>query len=149
MINPEGCAATVRTAVTLAAVALVLPLMVAGLAGACPASGTDFYVPPVPLPAGAPGDILRAEPMSVALSVPGPNGPMPASATRIMYRSNDTHGEPVAVTGTYFDPALAWSGPGPRPLVSLAVGTHGQGDHCARPRACSTRSRITRRYSMS
>lgn len=58
-------------------------------------------------------------------------GNFPASATRIMYRSNDTHGTANAVTGTYFDPALPWTGPGPRPLVSMAAGTQGQGDKCA------------------
>lgn len=115
-----------------AAVALVLPAIFAGPVGAAPLpAGTDFYVPPSPLPAGSPGDILRAEPAPVALSLPGADGPLPAQATRIMYRSNDTHGSPVAVTGTYLDPGTVWSGPGPRPLVSLSVGTHGQGDQCA------------------
>lgn len=48
-----------------------------------------------------------------------------------MYRSSDAHGDPVAVTGTVLEPTVSWGGPGPRPLVSFASGTIGQGDHCA------------------
>ena len=48
-----------------------------------------------------------------------------------MYRSTDARGNPVAVTGTYFEPDNPWPGNGPRPLISLAVATHGQGDRCA------------------
>ena len=48
-----------------------------------------------------------------------------------MYRSNDARGNPVAVTGTYFEPDNPWPGNGPRPLISFAVGTYGQGDQCA------------------
>jgi Secretory lipase len=35
------------------------------------------------------------------------------------------------VTGTYLASTLPWKGPGARPLVAYAVGTHGQGDQCA------------------
>lgn len=108
---------------------------VAAPASAAPSTGStvesDFYIPPSPLPAGSPGDVLRAEPSHLALSVPGIGGPLPGAATRIMYRSNDSNGEANAVTGTYIDPAAPWTGPGPRPLVVLAPGTQGQGDQCA------------------
>ncbi|WP_446222293.1 lipase family protein [Nocardia sp. IBHARD005] len=95
------------------------------------AQGSDFYLPPAPLPAGAPGQILRSEPFTLALAVPGQDGQVPANATRIMYLSADTHGTPAAVTGTYLEPTLPWNGPGPRPLVAVAPGTQGQGDQCA------------------
>ncbi|MDZ7910523.1 MAG: lipase family protein [Rhodococcus sp. (in: high G+C Gram-positive bacteria)] len=109
------------------------------IASAAPGSGSstgstvesDFYVPPSPLPAGSPGDVIRSEPSHLALSVPGIGGPLPGAATRIMYRSNDSNGAANAVTGTYIDPAAEWTGPGPRPLVVLAPGTQGQGDQCA------------------
>ncbi len=93
--------------------------------------GSDFYLPPDPLPTGAPGQILRSEPYSLALALPGQEGQVPANATRIMYLSADTHGDPAAVTGTYLEPTLAWNGPGPRPLIAVAPGTQGQGDQCA------------------
>jgi hypothetical protein len=48
-----------------------------------------------------------------------------------MYKSTDSNGEPVAVTGAYIEPTAAWRGGGPRPLVAVAPGTMGQGDQCA------------------
>ncbi|MFT3881766.1 MAG: alpha/beta fold hydrolase [Gemmatales bacterium] len=65
------------------------------------------------------------------LTVPSTGGPIPGKATRIMYRSTDTHGRPTAVTGTYFEPTQDWKGPGQRPLITVAPGTQGQGDQCA------------------
>jgi pimeloyl-ACP methyl ester carboxylesterase len=102
---------------------------------AAPSTGStvesDFYLPPSPLPSGAPGEVIRSEPSHLALSVPGIGGTLPGEATRIMYRSTDSNDDANAVTGTYIDPAAPWTGPGPRPLVVLAPGTQGQGDQCA------------------
>ncbi|WP_283273114.1 lipase family protein [Rhodococcus sp. IEGM 1381] len=117
------------------AVAAVLIGVTAPAVSAAPSTGStvesDFYVPPSPLPAGSPGDVIRSEPSHLALSVPGIGGPLPGAATRIMYRSTDSNDAANAVTGTYIDPAAEWTGPGPRPLVVLAPGTQGQGDQCA------------------
>ncbi|MDV6262448.1 lipase family protein [Rhodococcoides yunnanense] len=117
------------------AVAAVLIGVTAPAVSAAPSTGStvesDFYVPPSPLPAGSPGDVIRSEPSHLALSVPGIDGPLPGAATRIMYRSTDSNDAANAVTGTYIDPAAEWTGPGPRPLVVLAPGTQGQGDQCA------------------
>lgn len=101
-------------------------------------ASADFYTPPSPLPRGRDGDLIRTQPAPLAWSVPWSPRRLPATATRIMYRSEDTHGSPVAVTGTYFDPALPWHGPGPRPLVSLAPATQGQGAQCAPSRLVGT-----------
>ncbi|MFX0579303.1 lipase family protein [Nocardia nepalensis] len=90
-----------------------------------------FYLPPMPLPEGDPGTILRAEPAPVAMSAPGQPGVIPAAATRMMYLSSDTQGAPTAVVGTYLQPTQPWTGPGERPLIAYAVGTKGQGDECA------------------
>ncbi|WP_405392699.1 triacylglycerol lipase [Streptomyces sp. NBC_01102] len=90
-----------------------------------------FYNPPSELPS-ANGALIRTEPLPLGLSIPGLNGrPMPGTATRLMYRSTDSAGQPVAVTGAYIEPSAAWKGTGPRPLVALASGTMGQGDQCA------------------
>ncbi|MEV7389107.1 MULTISPECIES: alpha/beta fold hydrolase [unclassified Streptomyces] len=89
-----------------------------------------FYNPPAGLPA-ANGTLIRSEPLPLALSLPGLDGPLPGSATRLMYKSTDSNGQPVAVTGAYIEPTAAWHGDGPRPLVALAPGTMGQGDQCA------------------
>jgi len=89
-----------------------------------------FYNPPAQLPA-ADGALIRTEPLPLALSLPGLTGPLPGTATRIMYKSTDSNGQPVAVTGAYIEPSAAWTGGGPRPLVAVAEGTMGQGDQCA------------------
>ncbi|MET8148797.1 lipase family protein [Actinoplanes sp. NPDC049668] len=89
-----------------------------------------FYTPPATLPAEN-GALIRTEPLPLALSLPGIDGRLPGDATRIMYRSTDSTGRPVAVTGAYLEPAAPWLGLGPRPLVVLAPGTMGQGDQCS------------------
>ncbi|GAB3958376.1 lipase family protein [Streptomyces sparsus] len=90
-----------------------------------------FYNPPAELPT-ANGEVIRTEPLPLGLSIPGLDGRrMPGTATRLMYRSTDSAGQPVAVTGAYIEPSAPWKGAGPRPLVALASGTMGQGDQCA------------------
>lgn len=91
----------------------------------------EFYTPPSPLPAGTPGALIRTEPMDLVYEPSGNLGEWVATGTRIMYRSNDAHGNPIAVTGTYFEPDVPWPGQGPRPLIAYAPGTMGQGDQCA------------------
>ncbi|GLY78182.1 lipase family protein [Actinoallomurus iriomotensis] len=90
-----------------------------------------FYDPPATLPS-ANGALVRTEPLPLGLSLPGLDGrPLPGTATRLMYRSTDANGRPVAVTGAYIEPSAAWHGGGSRPLVAFASGTMGQGDQCA------------------
>jgi triacylglycerol lipase len=91
----------------------------------------QFYTPPDPLPPGQPGDLIRTEPSRLVFEPSGQLGAFVATGTRIMYRSIDARGKPTAVTGTYFEPDNRWPGQGPRPLISYAVGTYGQGDQCA------------------
>ena len=100
---------------------------------AATASGSaapSFYDPPRPLPAGANGDVIRHEPSNFYLD-PLRSIEAPADAERIMYRSTDARGEPIAVTGTVLTPQQSWDGPGQRPLVTFAPGTQGIGDQCA------------------
>ncbi|MCX4767642.1 lipase family protein [Streptomyces sp. NBC_01275] len=89
-----------------------------------------FYNPPATLPA-ADGALVRSEPLPLALSLPGVDGPLPGTATRLMYKSTDSGGRPAAVTGAYIEPTARWTGEGARPLVAVAPGTMGQGDQCA------------------
>jgi hypothetical protein len=91
----------------------------------------EFYTPPDPLPAGGPGDLIRTEPSRLVLEPSGQLGAIMATGTRIMYRSVDSRGNPVAVTGTYFEPFNPWPGAGPRPLIVYGPGTQGVGDQCA------------------
>ncbi|MER6271231.1 lipase family protein [Streptomyces sp900105755] len=130
----------VRRRLLVAAVTAAACLGVQALSSS-PASAADevtsrgvtipaFYNPPTDLPS-ADGTLIRSEPLSLALSLPGLDGPLPGSATRLMYKSTDSDGRPVAVTGAYIEPAAAWRGGGVRPLVVIAPGTMGQGDQCA------------------
>lgn len=91
----------------------------------------EFYTPPDPLPAGDPGDLIRTEPSRLVLEPSGQLGAIMATGTRIMYRSIDSRGAPMAVTGTYFEPFNPWPGAGPRPLIVYGPGTQGVGDQCA------------------
>ncbi|MFD6398881.1 lipase family protein [Nocardia sp. NPDC060249] len=77
------------------------------------------------------GDIVRAEGSATAITIPGPAGPIPARSTRLVYTSNDTHGAPNTVVGTYLEPTQPWTGPGPRPLVAYAGGAQGQNADCS------------------
>lgn len=89
-----------------------------------------FYNPPATLPS-ANGALVRTQPMSIAWWLPGILTSLPAKATRVMYKTTDSSGQPAAVTGAYLEPKSSWRGGGARPLVVLASGTQGQGDQCA------------------
>lgn len=85
-------------------------------------TGTDeeFYVPPDPLPAGEPGDLIRV--MEV-----GESGGL--AALKIMYHSRDAQDRDRAVTGLVTHPTT----PAPEggwPVVSTAPGTVGIAPHC-------------------
>ncbi|MBO0852850.1 MAG: alpha/beta fold hydrolase [Nocardia sp.] len=97
---------------------------------AAPAAASDFYQIPSAMP-GIDGAVIKTEPVALLAGSPLAALAFPASATRIMYQSADTYGAPVATTGIVLNPAAPWGGSGPRPLVSVAVGTHGEGDACA------------------
>jgi hypothetical protein len=90
-----------------------------------------FYTPPQPLPPGQPGDLIRTEPSRLVLEPSGQLGRYVGTGTRIMYRSNDAQGNPVAVTGTYIEPDVPWPGRGPRPLLAYATIPYGMGEQCA------------------
>ena len=82
-----------------------------------------FYTPPNPLPAGQPGQIIRAE------SVDGP-ALKGVKLWRILYHSTAPSGEDIAVSGLIAQPA----GPVPQdgfPVVVMAHGTSGIAQSCA------------------
>jgi len=113
---------------TLLTIVMTLALLATGAAQAVAAPA--FYDPPSPLPPGDRGDVIRNEPADFFLD-PLKLTRAPAHVQRIMYRSTDTHGEPMAVTGTVLTPTVPWIGHGERPIVGYAPGTQGVGDQCA------------------
>lgn len=122
------------------ALALVLAVVGGYAAVAIPSAATSradeaqyaaFYTPPDPLGPGSAGDLIRTEPSRLVLEPSGQLGAFVATGTRIMYRSMDTRGNPIAVTGTYFEPDNPWPEGGPRPLIAIATLPYGLGDQCA------------------
>jgi pimeloyl-ACP methyl ester carboxylesterase len=104
------------------------------LATASPAHSADdtrpfFYEPPNTLPANN-GDVIRSEP-SVYYLDPGKTIKVDAIVHRVMYRSTDGFGQPIAMTGTVITPKTPWLGKGERPVIGYAPGTQGLADTCA------------------
>lgn len=87
-----------------------------------PFSGTDeeFYVPPEPLPAGQPGELIRT------MAVGEPEGQV---TLKIMYHSRDAQDRDRAVTGLVTYPT-AESPEGGWPVVATAPGTTGVSARC-------------------
>jgi hypothetical protein len=120
----------------LAPLLLAVTLLVTAAPGAVQAAAPPptpaedpFYTPPNPLPAVAPGEILRLRTVEV-FAEPLRLLPAPVRAWQLLYRSTSATGDPNAVSGTLLVPPTPWTD-GPRPLVTYAVGTHGIGDSCA------------------
>jgi hypothetical protein len=111
-------------------VAAAVALLTASLAAS--ASAASFYDPPSPLPTTQPGALLRAERMEFRGITRPPKGTI---GWRILYVSRTALGAPVAVSGSLLLPD---SSARPRPLVSLAPGSHGLGDQCAPSRLLAT-----------
>lgn len=127
--------ALLRVLTALLAAVLVLPaITVQAPAKADETKYLEFYTPPDPLPAGKPGDLIRFEPMNLVYEPSGQLGSWVATGTRIMYRTTNAKGQPVAATGVYLEPDNPWPGNGPRPLIAYAPGPYGIGEQCATSR---------------
>ena len=85
----------------------------------------DFYLPPSPLPAGSPGDVIRSRRVNAG---PPTTGAI-ADAWQVMYLSTGALGQPTAVTGTVLVPKAVAAGV--RPVIGFAPGTHGPALRCA------------------
>ncbi|SDY61662.1 Secretory lipase [Herbiconiux ginsengi] len=86
------------------------------------ATEESFYQVPDPVPAAAPGTLLREEPLLSA-----PNG---SKAWRILYHSTDVHGSDILVSGVVVAPDSP-APPGGRPIVSWGHPTTGAAQRCA------------------
>ncbi|MDL4818434.1 lipase family protein [Actinomadura opuntiae] len=146
---PKNIALPRRGRALLAPAAAALALVVAlGTASAAPANaapaapqakpvaaapaGTDpgpagdaFYTPPSPLPAGKPGDVIRARPAKAG----PPAARALADAWQVMYLSTNALGKPVAVTGMVLVPKNG--DPAKAPVVGFGPGTSGPAFRCA------------------
>ncbi|MFI9510774.1 lipase family protein [Nocardia sp. NPDC052566] len=125
---------------------LVAVLMMGALDGAAAqANPLDQFLTPsrdpagiLPTPLGDPFYTPRPgfedEPLGTILaSRPGGTGAtlFPVIATELLIRSTDAKGRPVPVVATLLMPTAPWTGPGPRPLVSLNAAIDSLGHKCA------------------
>lgn len=130
-----AAALSVAVALPLAGQAAAGPDDTPGTAGAETLTGTPeperpaFYEPPENIPS-EPGTIIRSEKAPLLLD-PFDLSSSVVTATRVMYSSTDGDGNPIAVTGTVFEPKTDYKGASERPLISYAPGTQGMGDKCA------------------
>lgn len=131
----------------IALLALFVAAIVGG-SGAAPAQATPrdnyitlpkatypkFYVPPSPLPAGKPGDLIRWRTMSFQRSLEKP--PRGSRGYMMMYLSTSATGEPIAVTAYLIIPDghPPRGGVENRPIVGYGNEAMGLGDNCAQSR---------------
>lgn len=87
--------------------------------------GDAFYTPPSPLPAGSPGDVIRARPAKAG----PPTARRLADAWQVMYLSTDANGRPNAVTGTVLVPKAGDRAKAP--IIGFGPGTEGPAFRCA------------------
>lgn len=92
----------------------------------------DLYLPPEPLPDGAPGELIWAEEV---------DAPPDAQAWRVLYHSESIEGDDVAVSGVVVAPDGA-APDGGRPVVTWAHGTVGLADGCAPSKEASVSETI-------
>jgi acetyl esterase/lipase len=88
-------------------------------------AGLAFYVPPAPLAAGPPGQVIWARLLTGAAALPGA-----AENLLVLYHSRTLAGQDTAVSGTVSIPR-GQSPPGGWPVLSWAHGTTGVADICA------------------
>jgi len=82
--------------------------------------GDAFYQPPDPIPGTKPGDLIWAT--EIRGAVDG------ATTWKVLYRSENLQGAPIAVSGLVVAPEGAAPG---NPVLTWAHGTTGLGDQCA------------------
>jgi hypothetical protein len=116
-----------RTRALVATGAGLLALSLAAPAGAGAAELPEkdpFYKPPPGFEATAPGTVLRSRQVNF-----GGNG-FGVPGYQLLFRSSNTHGEPIAAVTSYAVPPTPWTGKGQRPLVSYQMAIDGLGGKC-------------------
>ncbi len=94
-----------------------------------------FYEAPATLPSTN-GAVIRSERLTFLLD-PLDATSLVRNATRVLYRTTDRTGQPIAVSGTVLVPEAPWIGVGSRPVIGYAPGTQGMADRCAPSRQFS------------
>lgn len=117
-----AAAATLTTATAVPAASTTAP------AAAVPKPDDDpFYDVPPRLEAKRDGAVLRWRRLPAdALAIPAP-----AQVWQLLYKTRDNAGKATATVGTLLVPTAAWTGTGPRPLLSYQTPEDGLSTACA------------------
>lgn len=87
--------------------------------------GDPFLEPTAGFEATAPGTVLRTR----GITVPGLA--VPSATTQLLFRSTDSKNRPIAAATSVIVPTAAWTGGGPRPVVSYNIAIDSLGNGCA------------------
>jgi len=97
-------------------------------AGQVPVPEDDpFYAVPADVASYADGAVIGSRRITAIAYVL----PVPATSWQILYKTRDSHGEPTATVTTLMVPTAAWTGTGPRPMVSYQTAEDGTAGRCA------------------
>lgn len=120
-----------RSITLLATMALALTTALASpshAAGGVPVPEDDpFYDVPANVASYADGAVIATRKVTALAYVV----PVPADSWQILYKTRDSHGVPTATVTTLMVPTAAWTGAGPRPLVSYQTAEDGTAGKCA------------------
>ncbi|HEX2316519.1 MAG TPA: lipase family protein [Thermomonospora sp.] len=121
-------AATLPLVAALALTALTAPARADDPpAGSVPPDQDPFYAAPADIGAYGPGHIVRSRKITPKVG----NLDTRADVWQIAYRSNDSHLAPQLVVTSLIVPKAAWTGTGPRPIVSVQAPEDSTGTQCA------------------
>ncbi len=108
-------------------VALCAALLCPAAALAAAPEDDPFYGVPAGVEQRANGEVIDAREVTATQF----SWPIDAKAWQIRFRSEDTTGRATAYIATVLVPRTAWSGPGPRPVLSYQMPEDGVGLKCA------------------
>jgi hypothetical protein len=113
--------------------ALAVTLLTGGTALTATAADAHdgFYDVPKNVSKYRPGQVIAAR----QIDAKAYDISLPATSWQLKFRTTDFRGRPTATLTTVMVPTAAWTGKGPRPLVSYQTAEDGVDQHCAPSRA--------------
>ena len=96
-------------------------------AGSVPPDQDPFYKAPANIASYRPGQIVGSRKITPKVG----DYATTTDTWQISYRSNDSHMQPTLIVTTLIVPKKAWTGTGPRPIVSVQAAEDATGTQCA------------------
>ncbi|HEX3782093.1 MAG TPA: lipase family protein [Pseudonocardiaceae bacterium] len=121
-----GAAGALTGAATASAAAPTATTSTSAAGAILPPDQDPFYVPPAGYAADPNGTVLRTRSIvGIYLAVP-----VLVNAYQVLYKSVDSHNQPVAEAATILVPITPWTGGGQRPLVSYQLAEDSVATRC-------------------